>query len=96
MTVKAHDVRKLRICAGCGNLAHADSAVALAGSRFPFVMSGAIVKHKFDLGSFFHVECFIEKYDEDHLLLLASDERAKIRLGDVSVETMRELLNMRV
>ena len=92
MAIKAHDVRKLRLCAGCKSIAHADSAVALAGSRFPFVMSGAIARKKFDMDAVFHVECFVEKYGEDHLLLLASDERKKIRLGDVSAEVMHELL----
>ena len=93
MSIKAHDVRKLRLCAGCGNMAHADSAVTLAGSQFPFVLSGAIRKHKFNADDFFHVECFIERYGEDHLHLLARDEQRKVRLGDVSAETMCELLD---
>lgn len=75
-----HDVRQLRVCAGCGHLGDARDMVRQARGK------GA--RH-------FHGQCFITSHGMVQFLALPQSETDKLRLDDIGGKAMKALLNRR-
>ena len=77
----AHDVRRLRTCAGCGGIGHPEQ-----------MLSGL---EAFGLAGFHHGRCVVQLLTQKQVLALPSDQRHKLRLNDTGVELLRKLLDAR-
>lgn len=85
--MKAHDVRRLCVCALCGDVADDRTAIAMKGKHFE-----EYFPEQYDLNAYWHPGCFVEKFGEGVVFNLARSEQRKFRLCDVSADTMQRLL----
>jgi len=85
--MKAHDVRHLRMCEICGSLADDRETIRPRGPHFE-----VHYPEKYNLKAHWHPGCYVQKFGEDAVFILAAEERRKFRLCDVSRETMLKLL----
>lgn len=77
MVFKAHDVRRLRLCAGCRKPGLLDTMLVLGRDREV---------------ALFHGSCAAASMGEDGLLALPASERRKLTVADTGVALMRRLL----
>lgn len=86
--MKAHDVRHLCVCEICGGLVDDRGSIRPRGKHFEHYFS-----KDYNLDAHWHPGCYVEKYGEEGVFVLAREERRKFRICDVTIDTMRRLLD---
>lgn len=82
--MRAHDVRRLRICPACQEMGDLRNMIAHTDQPI-----------EFHTERYYHGGCFVSSFGEEALLTLPISETDRLTLRDIGAEMMRKLLDVR-
>jgi hypothetical protein len=82
---KAHDVRTLRVCGGCGGMGNSHSMIF---RKVPLDNAPTVLREEW-----LHGRCFVSRYGRAKLTQLPKEQTDRLTIGDIGVRTMKYLID---